>query len=58
MDDLNDLVHLQVVGKSQIAKELEETQKMPKKFLAKNAFHMNEETRELEPEEGYNDEFS
>ena len=53
MEDLNDIVHLQVIGKSQITKELEELTKIPKKYYIKNAFHRNEKTREIEPEEGY-----
>ena len=53
MEDLNDLVHLQVVGRSQITKELEETQRLPKKYLVKDALHRNEETEETEPVYGY-----
>lgn len=55
MEHLNDIIHLQVVGKSQITKELEEIQKLPKKYYIKNAFHRNEKTREFEPEDGYKD---
>ena len=56
MEDLNDIIHLQVIGKSQITKELEELHKLPKKYFVKDAFNRNERTREYEPAEGYKDD--
>jgi len=55
MSDLNDLVHLQVMGKSQIVKELEETHHLEQKFIDMQALHRNEMTEEVEPADGYED---
>lgn len=44
----NNLVHLQIKGKSQLIKEIEETQNVENKFLDFEALHRNEETYETE----------
>jgi len=55
MSDLNDLVHLQVIGKSQIVKELEETRHLDQKLIDMQALHRNEMTQEVEPASGHYD---
>ena len=44
----NHLVYLQVVGKSQLLKELEETQNVTHKYIHEEALHRNEETCSVE----------
>lgn len=49
MQDMSNLVYLQVKGKNQLYKEIEETQSMPSKFIDRLALHRNELTEEYEP---------
>lgn len=53
MEDLNDLVHLQVIGESQISKELQEMYGVKQKVFDMEALHRNEITKSIEPENGY-----
>ena len=46
--DFNDLVHLQIKGKNQLFKEIEETQCLPTKMIDIMALHRNEMTNEYE----------
>ena len=53
MSDLNDMVHLQVIGESQICKELLEMYEVIEKIFDEQALHRNEVTKSIEPENGY-----
>ena len=55
MRDLGNLAHLQVVGKSQITKELEEMQGLENKHIDVGALHRNEQTKEVEADGGYDE---
>ena len=48
MSDLNDLVYLQVRGKNQLFKEIEECQGIENKVIDHMALHRNEITNEYE----------
>ena len=53
MNDLNDMVYLQVIGESQIGKELQEMFYVKEKVFDQEALHRNELTKSIEPENGY-----
>lgn len=50
MNTLNDLVYLQVQGRSQLEKEIEETPRSDRYHLDEAAIHRNEVTKEVEKE--------
>ena len=51
MATVKDLCHLQVKGRSQLAKEIEETKDLENKIIDLDALHRNEATQEVEGEE-------
>ena len=51
LSDPSDLVHLQIKGKNQLFKEIEETQMIDNKYIDELALHRNEITKEVEGEE-------
>ena len=52
LNQLVDICFLQVRGKNQLKKEIEEMKNVPNKTIDFNALHVNEVTKEVEEEPG------
>ena len=53
MTDLNNMIHLQVVGQNKLSKEIRELKDVRLKVYDRLAIHRNETTRSQEPQDGY-----
>jgi hypothetical protein len=48
MSEINDICYLQVKGKNQFEKEMQETRFIKQKVIDSSALHRNEDTQEIE----------